>query len=93
MSKTIIVGSLEFEVSDWKEASPIPPAGVAPEVQDEQDEALRRRGVVILRFGEASFTCEIPLAVGTGFILKEDGRNFVVTFVRHKMHVALEKLV
>ena len=88
MSKTIIVGVLELEVSDWNEAPIVRPAGWEQGAQAAHEEDMRRQGFIVLQPGEVSFTCVITQSEGTNFILKEDGRSFVVTFLSGTMHRA-----
>lgn len=91
MSKTIIVGSLEIEASNWQETSLFQPAGWAPEAQAAHEAEMLRQGIVTLRPGEASFTCAFPQTEGTRFSLKDDNRNFVVTFVSGQNHRAMSR--
>lgn len=87
MTHTIIVNDKEFPAYQWFEA-PLPHPGEEAPPPHARDKDLMETGIIELRPGEVSFTCDQSFVFDTPFTLKGDGRKFVIISHRDGRYVA-----
>jgi hypothetical protein len=89
MDTIIMSDGSTCEITNWKEPSIVPPAGVAPIAQNELNRELERQGVEVLKIGEVSFDSKDRLREGELF--DKTGQRYQIGFVANG-HYKAKKL-